>query len=298
MTFIQRAFLSSLLWASFHCEAKILIDADETDTKEDHAATAYLKQQESRFIYGPTTVKLADQGELALKYGQAFVPPEILAEYLRIANRGPWNGVLGMTIPGLPGDAVPAEDWGAIFLMFKEDGFIKNDEARAWQSRPLFDKMKKGFEARNEEKRKKGQAEAELLRWAEEPEYDTSTHRLQFAVVIKTKGNPDTESTIYANFSLGRQGFLTYAYSPPVKNPGQFSHIPKQIHSQISFVPGKRYEDFVPGEDKVAQIGLTALVTGGVVAMHMGWFAKSLPWLKGFAVFGLVAAWLWKKRKK
>jgi uncharacterized membrane-anchored protein len=46
------------------------------------------------------------------------------------------------------------------------------------------------------------------------------------------------------------------------------------------YVPGNKYSDFIAGKDKVAEIGLIALIAGGAgVAAKTGAFAKILLFL-------------------
>ncbi|WP_164127553.1 DUF2167 domain-containing protein, partial [Stenotrophomonas maltophilia] len=67
------------------------------------------------------------------------------------------------------------------------------------------------------------------------------------------------------------------------------------VLSSVSFEPGKRYSDFVPGADKVAAVGIGGLIAGKVVA-KTGLFLVALALLKKFGIILLLPlAWVWRK---
>lgn len=70
-----------------------------------------------------------------------------------------------------------------------------------------------------------------------------------------------------------------------------------RLLSNLNFVQGKRYVDFNSTTDKVAAVGLAALIAGA--AFKSGLFAKLLVLIVAFkkVIFiagAAVAAWVWK----
>lgn len=57
-----------------------------------------------------------------------------------------------------------------------------------------------------------------------------------------------------------------------------------KIINNFSYIEGKKYSDYIPGKDKIAEYGLTALIAGGAgaAATKLGLFAKILILLKKF----------------
>jgi len=65
-----------------------------------------------------------------------------------------------------------------------------------------------------------------------------------------------------------------------------------QILGMVDYKEGHRYADFDPKVDKVAAVGIAALVAGGVIGAKLGFFKLfwvALVALQKFVVIGLIA---------
>ncbi len=127
----------------------------------------------------------------------------------------------------------------------------------------------------------------ELTGWAQPPHYDASTNNLEWALQISTAGGGG--SVNYNTRLLGRSGVMSVTLViDPEKLDGTLPSF-KTLVSGHSFNEGQRYAEFKPG-DKIAQYGLTALITGGAVAgaLKTGLFQKFWK-LIVVAVAGLAA---------
>lgn len=231
-----------------------------------------LKENDSKLTYGPATVNLGTQASIKIDRGEVFVPPDVAKQLFSLLGRKDLTNMLGLLIPGLPGDEVPTDDWGAVALQFDPIGYVSDDDAKSWDYPKLLEQNRKHIEETNIASKDKGLPERELVGWIEKPKYDPTTHRLLWATAIQNKGKPETSYSIYSTATLGREGILTFTFGTPTSKESSRKDIAATILSGIEFNPGKRYTDFAQGTDKVAAIGLAALI-GGVVAKKLGLFA-------------------------
>lgn len=101
-----------------------------------------LKNSRKDYTYGPATVQLLDQGSMKLpSRGQAFIPPAIAIKLLTTAGADlkDTEGFAGLVVPGFPGDETPSDDWGAVAVFFKPTGFVRDDDAKTWDTSKIPD---------------------------------------------------------------------------------------------------------------------------------------------------------------
>lgn len=217
---------------------------------------AVVKESEGRFVYGPATVDLGAQGTMSLQRGQAFLPPDV-AQKIFVATGGKaLPDLVGVVVPGLPGDEVPTDEWGLVAVFFKPLGFVRDDDANGWDHGKLLDSQRRGVDARNVEAREKGLPEKELNGWVEAPRYDFSSHRLLWATSSQDKGRPETAVALYGAAALGREGVMIFAFATEATKLNERKGLANDLLSGIQFKEGKRYQDYAEGTDKVAEIGL------------------------------------------
>jgi uncharacterized membrane-anchored protein len=124
----------------------------------------------------------------------------------------------------------------------------------------------------NEERKRRGWPAMELAGWQAEPAYDPVTHHLVWALRIRSEGE---ETINYNTRMLGRTGVMS---ANLVVDPEKLQSAigpSKQLLADFQFADGNKYSQFMSG-DKVAQYGLTGLITGGLVvaAAKSGLLAK------------------------
>ncbi len=302
----MKNFLKSLLVAlslSVFGHATAAQDANAPATPQAAEAEALMKAHEKDYTYGPATVPLLDQGSMKLQTGQAFIPPAIALKLLTAAgaNIKDAEGFAGLVVPGLPGDEMPKDDWGAVAVFFKPTGFVRDDDAKTWDTGKILEGIRKSYEERNQEARKSGAPESIVNGWIEAPKYDESTHRLMWAVSSQTKGAPDSAIATFSSAALGREGILFFTFITQQDKLDARRSIALDMLNGIEFGKGKRYADFAEGTDRVAEIGLAALV-GGVMAKKLGLFATLAlllaKWGKVAAMaIGGLAVFKWRKKK-
>lgn len=279
-----------------------LAHADPASDKAAQEATinAIMKESESRFVYGPAIVDLGPQGTMSLQRGQAFTPPDVALKIFTASGLKAVPDLIGVVIPGLPGDEVPTDNWGMVAVFFRPLGFVRDDDVNSWDHGKLLENQRKGIEERNAEAREKGLPEKELNGWVEAPRYDFPGHRLLWATSSQEKGKPETAVALYGAVALGREGVMIFAFGTEAAKLSERKGVANDLLTGIQFKEGKRYQDYAEGTDKVAEIGLAALV-GGVAAKKLGLFAMLAvllaKWGKviALAVGGLA---IFKMRKK
>ena len=298
--FLKLLLATTSLFLSFHASAA---NAEPESASKVAEAEAMMKAHEKDYTYGPASVRLLDQATMSLQPGQAFIPPDVAVKLLTLAGAklDDVKGFAGLVVPGIPGDEAPTDEWGAVAVIFKSTGFVRDDDAKTWDTGKILEGMRKSVEDRNQEARKNGTPESVVNGWIEAPKYDDTTHRLVWAISTQDKGVPDSAIATYSSAALGREGIMFFTFITEQAKLDSRKSLAVNMLNGIEFDKGKRYEDFAEGTDRVAEIGLAALV-GGVVAKKAGMFGMLAlllaKWGKiGAAAIGGLVAFKWRKKK-
>lgn len=217
---------------------------------------------------GPREVALLDQAVLKLPRGYYFVPMPQAGRLLQAYGNRTTDTLRGMVW----GPGGPDGDWVGIVRYFKS-GYIKDDDARDWNASELLDSLRSGTEENNKERRSRGLPEMEVLGWIEPPAYDAKAHRLVWSLSSRNKGEPaDAEKSVnYNTYALGREGYVSLNLVTGASVIERYKPVARELLASLEYNQGKRYEDFNPSTDRVAEFGLAALV-GGAVAKKLGLF--------------------------
>ena len=86
----------------------------------------------------------------------------------------------------------------------------------------------------------------------------------------------------YNTYALGREGYISVNMITSASQIATDKAQAKTILDSLQFNEGKRYADFNPATDKVAEYGLAALIAG-VAAKKLGFFAIIAAFLAKFA---------------
>ena len=279
----QLLFLALLTpWLALHAEKK-----EEQDIKE---LEAKIKQVESKLHYQKGIIHL--KGDLAtLNVPDTFRflgPDDAKTVITKFWGNPESEKPLGMI---LPADIGPLSDecWGVI-VTYSDEGYVKDSDADKIDYTKLLKEMQEASKESNEERRKEGYPEVELVGWATPPHYDKAAHKLYWAKDLRFADSK--EHTLNYNIRvLGRRGFLELNAVASIGDLKTIEEKTPEILSMVEFKEGNRYADFDGKTDKVAAYGLAALVAGGIAA-KAGFF-KAL-WIgilafKKLIVVGLVA---------
>lgn len=242
------------------------------------------KAMQAAQIKGPAEIKLRDQATLKLPAGYVWVPEPAAGQFMKAVGNHPDERELGLIFP-----ASEEQGW-MVVARYEDAGYIKDDDAKNWNVDDLFKSLKDGTEASNEERRKNGYPELDILGWVEKPNYVADTHRLVWSMSARVKGAPADEPTSinYNTYALGREGYITLNLITGQQAIGQDKAHAQTLLSALNFNEGKRYADFNQSTDKVAEYGLAALV-GGLAAKKLGMFALAAGFFAKFAKVILLA---------
>lgn len=221
-------------------------------------------------IKGPATIPLGAEGSLKLPAGMLFIKKEaanaLMVEHGNSSNPNRY----GLILP----EVKEGEDvtWW-VDLDYVDSGYIKDDDAKEWDTEAMLNELKAGNEEQNKVRKSKGIAETETRGWIEKPQYDAATHRLIWSIDVYEKGGKDENPAVnYNTFQLGRKGYISLTLVTDLKEIDKMKPVARELLSNIEFNQGLRYADFNATTDKVAEYGLAALI-GGVAAKKLGLLA-------------------------
>lgn len=173
--------------------------------------------------------------------------------------------------------------WFAVFS-YEDTGHVKDDEEI--DADDLLASIKESTKYGNEERRRRGWAEMQILGWQYEPRYSDSTNRLSWAVLAESEGY---EIVNYNTRLLGRTGVIsaTLVAEPSILTTsiGEFEN----LLDGFAYNSGDLYAEYKEG-DKLATYGLAALVTGGAAAAVAKGAGKGLFKAIGLAILAFFAA--------
>lgn len=232
---------------------------------------AALRDAQATQTSGPSRIMLAGEAVLQLPAGHVFVPMPAAARLIKAMGNTPDPHLVGLIFPG-------HEDNWMMAIQYENTGHIREDDARDWNVDDLLRSVRAGTERGNEERRRLGLPEIEVLGWAEKPHYDEATHRLVWAVAARDKGSPNAdEGANYNTYALGRDGYFKLNLVTDLKDLPTQKPAADAIFASLEYLDGKKYTDFNPATDPVADFGIASLVAG-IAAKKLGAATLALQW--------------------
>lgn len=232
-------------------------------------ASLLFAQEQIDWKKGPANVDIGAYAKIDIPEGFIFTGKEGAQKALKLMGNLLTNREVGLIAPADFISPQPSEKdgWFVVFE-FAPIGYVKDDEKNSIDKNALLESFQKGAKQANIERTKQGFPTFEIVGWSVEPHYDEATHNLEWGMEYNVKqGEMDRGNTVnYEVRLLGREGVMS---SMLVLSPNALqATLPefRKLLKTYEFKPGKRYTEFVSG-DKVAQYGLTALITGGAVAV-------------------------------
>lgn len=178
--------------------------------------------------------------------------------------------------------------WWSVFS-FDDIGYVKDDEKI--NPDELLKSLKEHDEAANERRKGLGLDAIFTDGWSTPPHYDAQTKQLEWGLRIRdSKGATNLNYTIRI---LGRSGVMNATLVTTDKSFDQDVQQFREALKGFEFNSGQQYSEFKQG-DKLAKVGLAALVLGGAaaVATKKGfWAAMALFFAKAWklVLVGLAA---------
>lgn len=232
--------------------------------------------------YGPTKVQLGANAELNVPADTIFADAKATKQLLEKGGNIANGREVGSLLSGS----------ASTIFEFEDIGYVKDDDKDALDADKMLTALREGQEEANEELKRRGLPQLELTGWTVKPHYDEATHNLEWAPLVRNKDNGH-ETVNYNVKLLGRRGVMTVTL---LVSPDKFDAAMPAFRESLtgfSFVKGEDYASWTKG-DKVAEYGLAALVTGGVIAVaaKSGLLGKLIKPL----LVALAAAGAWIKR--
>lgn len=229
------------------------------------------------------TGQLGTRATIAVPPGFVFTDGDNTRKVLEATQNIPGGRELGLFAP---------EDfnWWVVFD-FDESGYVKDDEKDELDPEAMLQTMQEATRAGNEERRRRGLTEHELEGWVVPPQYNPQTNNLEWA--FRLKSSDGSVSVNHNTRLLGRKGVMEVTL---VCGPDDLERVLPAFRERLAdfaYVAGERYSEYTAG-DKVAALGLTALVAGGagVIAAKTGLLAKFWKYI----VIALVAVGAFVKK--
>ena len=230
---------------------------------------------------GPQTIDLGSEATLQLPAGMTFIKKDVANKIMEAYGNG--------SDPDRYGIIMGDEGWFAD-LNYVDSGHIKDDDAQQLKGDKIMKMMKDAEKEGNKSRRERGVPELYLDGWAQEPSYDSTNHRLIWAVKVHSSNDP-SPTINYSIIALGRKGMMGMTIVNSEDKLNEIKTSANELLAAITFKDGNRYSDFNPTTDKIAEYGLTALVAGGLAAKKFGLFAIIgafiLKFAKIFAIAGV-----------
>ncbi len=220
------------------------------------------------WVEGPKEIKLGNN-LATLKMGKDYIyaNPKDTNALMEYYGNIPNDQSLGMV--------ASSKDKSNWFVLFTYDpsGYVKDDDAGKIDADALMNDMKEGQKEANDYYKEHGLPPMDLVGWAEKPYYDKVNKRLIWSLIVESEGH---KSVNYYTRMLGRHGVAAMNLVTSLEEVAQLKPVVQDLLANYKFEQGKTYGEFVPGKDKVAEYGLTAIIAGGLgaAAVKTGFFAK------------------------
>lgn len=211
------------------------------------------------WLRGPTVAPIGrGLAEIELSGDFLWMDAEGTRELMQLMEN-PLNGTELATVTSAAED----EYWYLVFE-WNEIGYVEDEEGGALDADAMLTAIRKGNERANRERKRRGWASLQIVGWQEKPHYDPLTHNLTWSIIGESSG----ERIINRNIRiLGRRGVMSLTLVASPDELGAASATVDELLRGYRFQPGNRYAEFVPGKDRLAEVGLTALVVGGAGAL-------------------------------
>jgi uncharacterized membrane-anchored protein len=183
-----------------------------------------------------------------------------------------------------------ASTW-AVIITYENDGHIKDQDADSIDYDKLLKDMRQGMEDFNKQRIKDGYETIKLIGWATPPRYDKEGKKLYWAKELEF-GENSAHTLNYNVRALGREGVLNLNAVAGMNDLKTIEEATPTLLGMVEFNKGKRYADYNPTTDKLAEYGLAALVLGGVAAktgLFKALFVGLLAFKK-FIILGVISA--------
>jgi uncharacterized membrane-anchored protein len=231
--------------------------AQDAPPKEDQAQSPQAAVLASvAWKSGPAKVDIGTMAEIELLPEYVFAGGDDTRRLMEMMNNLPTHREQGFVAPA-------SLDWFVVFE-WDDSGYVKDDEKDELDAEGMLDALRRGQERANVELKRRGWATLTVEGWEQPPKYDAETHNLEWAPRLRSSSGG--ASINYNTRLLGRRGVMEVVLVVGPEKLQDTLPLFKALLKTYAFKSGERYAEYREG-DKLAQYGLTALVTGGAVAV-------------------------------
>lgn len=264
-------FKTFIATISFLLTSPLFSNSDQQSKEaiiQEKIFTAYSAMGKSS-IQGPSEIPLSDQAKLDLDQDYVFIPKKEAEAYMKAMGNNESPNLIGLILSE-DGNL----DW-IISIKYDPEGYIREDDAKNWNADNLLKELTEATEESNIVRKAEGYDTFHVVKWIEKPNYDTVNHKLIWSIEGKVDNVPPSDDPDYDRFvnyntyAFGRNGYLQFTLMTDKTSIDANKVHAANILKATSFNEGNRYEDFVEGQDKVAEYGLAALIVG-VAAKKLG----------------------------
>ncbi len=255
-----------------------------TQAEREAELQASMDEANRTLVAGPADIALVDQAKLSVPQGMGWIPQAPAIQLMRALGNVTSSSLLGIVVSTGP------EPW-MVTARYVGEGYVNDSEAREWNADELLRSLQEGTRESNAERVARGYAALEVTGWAQPPRYDSHTHRLTWAATLRHQNepsSPESDGVNYNTRTLGREGYFSLTLLTNLNRLEQDKPAALTLLSNLNYNPGKRYEDFNTGTDRVAEYGIAALL-GVAAAKKLGMLAIIGAFVAKFAKLFLLA---------
>jgi len=252
-------FFTLMLFASTNAVADDTLMPKSAETTKKALAAAV-----QAATLGPAEIRLLDQATLKLPNHYMYIPTREGKDLMRALGNSMSAKFVGLVMP------TNQDDLWIISIEYTKSGYIKDNDAKNWNSDQLLQGLKEGVVENNKERNASGFPTLDIIGWIQSPSYITATHQLIWSIHGKNSNGRDFVN--YNTYALGREGYFEFDLLTDLVSVEKNKQDSNKILSALNYDIGKRYHDYKKGGDRVAAYGLAALVTG-IVAKKLGLLA-------------------------
>jgi uncharacterized membrane-anchored protein len=219
---------------------------------------------------GPVQGDLGNEAQVQVPEGCLFTGAAGTGQFLELTENPAAGNERGTVVCDMATEGV--EPWFVVFS-YVDMGHVKDDERDQLDADAILESLREGNAEGNKERSRRGWGILTIEGWAKPPYYDQATNNLTWATIVSS--GTEGKSVNHSVRLLGREGVMN---ADLVAGEPQFATVLPTFDRMVggfSFKSGHEYAAWREG-DRVAEIGLTALVAGGagVIAAKSGLLAK------------------------
>ena len=232
---------------------------------------------------GPVMGDLGGEAQVQVPDGCLFTGAMGTGQFLELTQNPAAGNERGTVVCNMNTEGT--EPWFVVFS-YVDMGHVKDDERDKLDADEILESLRDGNAQGNKTRQERGWEILTIEGWAKPPYYDQATNNLTWATIVSTTS--EGKSVNHSVRLLGREGVMN---ADLVTNDVQFAAVLPTFNQMVGgfgFKSGHEYAAWKEG-DRVAEIGLTALVAGGagVLAAKSGLLAKLWKGIVALAVGAL-----------